>query len=132
MQLTGNIHVNSEIDALQRLVIHSPDGGIGKVVAGKFKAWLYDDTVHLEQMRREYNEYVKLLLWFLDSDKIQYILKCEKANKSAKQTDCYKPDHPSYFKSYKVIDIQYLLSQILMDSHNDTIFTPLLRSNVLV
>ena len=99
------------------MIIHSPDGGIGKVVPGKFKEWLYDDTVHLEQMRREYNEYVKLLLWFLDPEKIPYILECERTNKSGKQPSCFKPGHPDYFNSDKVIDIQHLLSQILMDEN---------------
>ena len=63
---------------MRRLIIHSPDGGIGKVVPGKFKEWLYDDTVQLSQMRREYNEYVKLLLYFLDPEKIAYIKDFEK------------------------------------------------------
>lgn len=117
MQLTGKIHVNSELGTLQRLIIHSPDGGIGKVVPGKFKEWLYDDTVHLEQMRREYNEYVKLLLWFLDPEKIPYILECERANKTGKQPACFKPGQPAYFNSDKVIDIQHLLSQILADEN---------------
>lgn len=117
MQLTGKIHVNSEIGTLQRLIIHSPDGGIGKVVPGKFKEWLYDDTVHLEQMRREYNEYIKLLLWFLDPEKIPYILECEKKHTSSRQPECYRPGHPSYFNSNKVIDIQHLLAQILSDEN---------------
>src|SRR6266487_3520880 len=113
MQLTNSIHVNSETGTLKRLLIHSPDGGIGKVVPGKFKEWLYDDTVHLAQMRREYNEYIKLLLYFLDPDKIPYLLECEKKQADKKQPDCYKPDHPEYFNSDKVVDSQYLLSQIL-------------------
>ena len=78
MQLTSSVHVSSEIGTLRRLVIHSPDGGIGKVVPGKFKEWLYDDTVHLSQMRREYNEYIKLLSYFLDPEKILYVLEYEK------------------------------------------------------
>ena len=44
MQQKSSIYVNSELGALRRLLIHSPDGGIGKVVPGKFKEWLYDDN----------------------------------------------------------------------------------------
>ena len=44
-------YVESEIGTLRKLIIHSPDGGIGKVVPSKFKDWLYDDTVFLKQMR---------------------------------------------------------------------------------
>lgn len=115
MQLTGSINVSSEIGTLKRLLIHSPDGGIGKVVPGKFKEWLYDDTVHLSQMRKEYNDYVKLLLYFLDTEKIPYVLECEKAQADKRQPDCYKPHHAAYFNSDKVIDTQYILSQILRD-----------------
>lgn len=109
----NNFYVNSEIGTLQQLLIHSPDGGIGKVVPGKFKEWLYDDTVHLTQMRREYNEYIKILLYFLDPEKIPYILNFEKKQSSYKQPDCYKPGHKDYFNSTKVLDTQYLLSKIL-------------------
>jgi len=107
------IHVNSEIGRLRRLIIHSPDGGIGKVVPGKFKEWLYDDTVQLSQMRREYNEYVKLLLYFLDPEKIAYINDFEKKQTHKKQADCFKPGHKDYFNSEHVIDVQFLLSKVL-------------------
>ena len=113
MENIQQIKVSSEIGTLRRLLIHSPDGGIGKVVPSKFKEWLYDDTVHLAQMRREYNEYVKLLLYFLDPGKIPYIRECEIKQIHKKQPDCYKPDKPAYFNSDKVLDSQYLLSQIL-------------------
>jgi arginine deiminase len=115
MQTPNCIHVNSELGTLKRLLIHSPDGGIGKVVPDKFREWLYDDTVHLEQMRREYNEYIKLLLYFLDPEKIPYILECEKKQTDKKQPSCYKPGHPDYFNSDKVIDTQYLLAKVLED-----------------
>lgn len=118
MSQSPSIFVNSEIGTLQRLLIHSPDGGIGKVVPAKFKEWLYDDTVHLTQMRREYNTYVKLLLYFLDPEKIPYILECEKNFPEHLQPDCYKPGNKAYFNSDKVVDTQYLLSQVL---HNDTL-----------
>lgn len=108
-----NIKVNTEIGRLRRLLIHSPDGGIGKVIPAKFKDWLYDDTVQLSQMRLAYNEYVKLLLYFLDPDKIPYIQECEQQAPHKGQYNCYKPDNPAYFKSDKVLDTQYLLSAIL-------------------
>ena len=94
-------------------MIHSPDGGIGKVVPSKFKEWLYDDTVHITQMRREYNEYIKLLLYFLDPEKINYIKEFEQKPTAKLQPDCYKPGHPDYFNSDKVLDVQQLLFTIL-------------------
>jgi arginine deiminase len=110
------INVNSEIGTLKRLIIHSPDGGIGKVVPGKFKEWLYDDTVHLTSMRQEYNEYVKLLLYFTDAEKVAYINDFEKTQSHKKQLDCYKPGHKDYFNSDNVVDIQHLLTRVLEDN----------------
>lgn len=109
----NGIHVTSEIGTLQRLLIHSPDGGIGKVVPSKFQEWLYDDTVYLSNMRREYNEYIKVLLYFLDPEKIEYIKSFEKSQGHQKQLDCFKPGHAEYFNSDKVLDTQYLLAQVL-------------------
>ncbi len=117
MMTDNSIRVTSEIGTLKRLLIHSPDGGIGKVVPSKFKEWLYDDTVHISQMRREYNEYIKLLLYFLDPDKINYIKDFEKKQTGRKQADCFKPGHTDYFNSDKVLDTQQLLYAILQ--HND-------------
>ncbi len=105
------IHVTSEIGQLKRLIIHSPDGGIGKIVPGKFKEWLYDDTVHLSQMRKEYNNYIKLLLFFLDPAKAKYICDFEKNNPG--KNDCYKPESMHYYNSDYVLDTQFLLAKIL-------------------
>jgi arginine deiminase len=73
VMLPGNaIHVSSETGTLKRLLIHSPDRGLGKVVPSKAQDWLFEDIVHLDTMRRgEYDYYVKLLLYFLDPDKIK-------------------------------------------------------------
>ncbi|WP_153800946.1 arginine deiminase family protein [Foetidibacter luteolus] len=107
------IHVTSEIGTLERLIIHSPDGGIGKVVPSKFQEWLYDDTVYLDNMRREYNEYIKVLLYFLDPEKIEYIRGFERNHDGQKQMDCFIPGSPHYFNSDKVLDTQHLLAKVL-------------------
>ncbi|MEZ0542122.1 arginine deiminase family protein [Fibrella arboris] len=107
------IRVSSEIGTLRRLLIHSPDRGLGKVVPSKAQDWLFEDIVNLDMMRRdEYDFYVKLLLYFLDPDKIK-----GRVAQLAPGTDrgFFKPDHPDYFASDKVIDIQCLLSDILTD-----------------
>lgn len=114
----NNIHVSSELGRLQRIIIHSPDGGIGKIVPSKFKDWLYDDTVFLKQMRKEYNDYVKLLLYFLDPEKIPYVQSFEKEQQEdGSQLDCFKPGNPAYFNSDKVLDTEYLLAKVLRNSH---------------
>ncbi|MBC8153134.1 MAG: amidinotransferase, partial [Bacteroidetes bacterium] len=109
------LSVSSEIGTLRRLLIHSPDRGLGKVVPSKAQDWLFEDIVHLDMMRRdEYDYYVKLLLYFLDPDKIRgRVAGLGPGN----DRSFYKPDHPDYFKSDRVIDIQCLLSDILADEH---------------
>ena len=67
-----NIFVSSEVGTLRRLIIHSPDSGLGKVVPSKAQDWLFEDIIHLETMRKkEYDYYVKLLLYFLDPEIIK-------------------------------------------------------------
>lgn len=108
------IQVSSEIGKLERILIHSPDGGIGKVIPNKAQVWLYDDIVHLDKMRIEYDYYVKILLYFLDPDKITYIKEQqEKSKGNKKKRDVFKPDKPNYFNSDKVIDVESALAKIL-------------------
>jgi arginine deiminase len=104
-----DIYVASEIGTLRRLLIHSPDGGIGKIIPSKFQDWLYDDTVFLKKMQEEYSEYVTLLLYFLDPEKIKNI----KKHKTTR--NCFKPDKPEFYNSDKVIELQKVLSDLLSD-----------------
>ena len=66
---TNLLQVSSEIGRLRRLLVHSPDSGLGKVVPSKAQDWLFEDIVHLDTIRRkEYDYYTKLLLYFLDPE----------------------------------------------------------------
>ena len=108
----SNINVSSETGTLKRLLIHSPDRGLGKVVPSKAQDWLFEDIVHLDTMRRdEYDYYVKLLLYFLDRDKVQGRIQEIDSDSSR---SFYIPGNKSYFNSDRVIDIQNLLGEILM------------------
>jgi len=107
------ISVSSEVGTLRRLLIHSPDRGLGKVVPSKAQDWLFEDIVHLDTMRKsEYDFYVKLLLYFLDPDKIKGKLKQINSDSSR---SFYIPGSDQYFNSDKVVDIQKLLGEILED-----------------
>lgn len=106
--MSEQIFVDSEICQLQRLIIHSPDSGLGKVVPSKAQDWLFEDIIHLETMRRkEYDYYVKLLLFFLDPEKII------NQDFSDKKRDFFKPNSKHYFNSEKVIDFEKLLADVL-------------------
>lgn len=123
MQSNNQIHVSSEVGTLRRLLIHSPDSGVGKVIPSKAQDWLFEDIVHLDTMRRdEYDYYVKILLYFLDPDKIKGKLAQINADHSRQ---FFKPDSPQYFNSDKVIDIQKLLAEVL---ENEQVRTKLVAS----
>ena len=112
--MNNNIFVSSEVGTLHRLIIHSPDSGLGKVVPSKAQDWLFEDIVHLETMRRdEYDFYVKILLYFLDTEKVKGKLSEIDADKTR---NFYKPHNEKYFNSDRVIEFEKLLSEILEDA----------------
>ena len=110
----NKISVSSEIGTLRRLLVHSPDSGLGKVVPSKAQDWLFEDIVHLETIRRkEYDYYTKLLLYFLDPDKIKG--KLAEIDNRQNDFEFYKPESKGFFRSDKVVELQWLLAEILED-----------------
>jgi arginine deiminase len=108
----NKINVSSEIGRLRRLLVHSPDSGLGKVVPSKAQDWLFEDLVHLDTIRRhEYDYYIKLLLYFMDPEKIQGRLK----EVNHPDRNFFKPGHKDFYKSDQVIEIEWLLTEILLD-----------------
>src|SRR5215510_8448203 len=108
----NKISVTSEIGRLRRLLVHSPDSGLGKVVPSKAQDWLFEDIVHLDTIRgKEYDYYTKLLLYFLDPEKIKGRLK--EIDDPKNKFNFYKPSHAKFFRSDKVVELQWLLSDIL-------------------
>lgn len=111
---TTDLKINnaSEIGDLRCLLIHSPDVGLGKVVPNKAQDWLFEDIVHIDTIRRkEYDHYVKILLYFLDPDKIKG--KLNAADHDDRQL--FKPGKPGFHNSDKVIEFQVLLADILSE-----------------
>jgi arginine deiminase len=108
------IHVSTETGTLQRVIIHSPDSGLGKVVPSKAQDWLFEDIIDLKNIRgQEYDYFVKILLYFLDTEKVKG--KLAEIDAPQNKRHFYKPDHADYHKSDKVLDMQYLLSDILQN-----------------
>ena len=108
-------YVESELGALRKIMIHSPDGGIGKIIPGTFSDNLYDDIVHLKSMQKEYNHYVQLLLYFLDPEKIEYVKKCQDSPDEKIRANCFIPGKKEYFNSDKVLEVQHVLEEILLE-----------------
>ncbi len=106
-----DLNVSSEIGTLRCLLIHSPDSGLGNIVPSKAQDWLFEDIVDLETARKkEYDYYLKLLLYFLDPEKVK-----GKIAEIDKQSDrrFYKPANKAFHASKKVLEIQQLLTEIL-------------------
>lgn len=109
------VFVSYETSRLRRVLIHSPDSGLGKVVPSKAQDWLFEDIVHLATIRKdEYDHYIKLLLYFLDEEKIKGRL--AEIEDPAGKRNFFKPGHPDYFQSDKVVELQSLLIDILRDA----------------
>src|ERR1700758_1717435 len=109
------IDVTSEIGDLRCLLIHSPDSGLGKVVPSKAQDWLFEDIVHLDTIRRdEYDYYTKILLYFLDPGKIRGKLASIDAAKADR--DFYKPGNRDFYRSDKVIELEWLLAEVLQET----------------
>ncbi len=113
-KINHSIAVSSEVGALRRLLVHSPDSGLGKVVPSKAQDWLFEDIVHLDTIRRkEYDYYTKILLYFLDPEKIKG--KLQSIDDPVSHRNFYKPSHAAFFASENVIELQWLLAEILED-----------------
>jgi len=113
--MASQLSVTSEIGTLKRLLVHSPDSGLGKVVPSKAQDWLFEDIVHLDTIRRnEYDFYTKILLYFLDPAKIKG--KLQEIDAKENERNFYKPEHPNFFASENVIELQWLLAQVLEDA----------------
>src|ERR1700712_3034250 len=121
---THQLQVSSEIGTLRRLLVHSPDSGLGKVVPSKAQDWLFEDIVHLETIRKkEYDYYTLILMYFLDPEKVAGKINHIKGPEGNR--NFFKPDNKDFHKSENVIELEWLLADILKD---DIIRTKLVAS----
>ncbi|MGY6561219.1 MAG: arginine deiminase family protein [Luteibaculaceae bacterium] len=122
-----NVKVTSEIGKLRKVLVHSPDGGIGNVPTNKLHDWLYDDIVDVHKIQQEYVRFKLLLLLFLEPEKIfsktgEFILKTADFNQgsglSLVKPNELNPEKSSYLvnkenvESSAVLDTQYLLQYL--------------------
>ncbi|MCF6767060.1 arginine deiminase family protein [Thiotrichales bacterium 19S11-10] len=107
-----NIGVFSEVGHLRQVLVHCPDKGVGGVIPSKAQEWLYEDIVDLKRMRKEFSTFKKLLLAYLDPEKLKEWLILEKSIEPINGV-FISPMSENYIKSDKVIDIQDLLADVL-------------------
>ncbi len=58
---TIDVFVNSEIQKLETVIVHTPDSGISRISPRKSDELLFDDIVHLPLMRKEHHIFSKVL-----------------------------------------------------------------------
>ncbi|MFZ8343680.1 hypothetical protein ACO1LI_13825, partial [Staphylococcus aureus] len=76
--------------------------------------WLFEDIVHLDTIRKdEYDYYTKILLYFLDPEKIKG--KLAEIDSPDNNRAFYKPENSKFHRSDKVIELEWLLAEILED-----------------
>src|SRR5690606_34985314 len=115
MHRTDTLNVSSETGRLRKVLVHSPDSGLGKVVPSKAQDWLFEDIVHLDTIRRnEYDYYIKLLLYFLDEEKIKGRL--GELDTPDYHRNFLKPAHSDCYNSEHVLEMPVLLTAILADT----------------
>lgn len=106
------IQVGSEIGTLRSLIIHSPDSGIGRVAPSQAQDWLFEDIIHLDTVRRkEYDLYLKILMYFLDPGRIKGRL--EEIDAPQNKRAFYIPGKDGFHSSSKVIEFEKLLADLL-------------------
>lgn len=64
------IHVTSEVDILNAVMVHRPDDGIEVVTPSKALEYLYDDIVYLKRMREEHQLFTDVLRAFIGNDRV--------------------------------------------------------------
>ncbi len=64
------ISVNSEIGSLQKVIIHRPDEGIARISPKKAEELLFDDIVHLPQMKTEHDIFRKVLQLLIGKENV--------------------------------------------------------------
>ena len=64
------ISVNSEIGALKKVIIHRPDDGIARISPKKAEELLFDDIVHLPQMKEEHDIFRNVLQLLIGEENV--------------------------------------------------------------
>ncbi len=64
------LNVNSEIGQLQKVIIHRPDEGIARISPKKAEELLFDDIVHLPQMKEEHDVFRRVLQHIMGKENV--------------------------------------------------------------
>lgn len=63
--MKAGVYVNSEVNPLHKVIVHSPDEGIDRISPKRATELLFDDIVHLPTMQKEHKVFESVLEKFL-------------------------------------------------------------------
>jgi arginine deiminase len=135
--MIDQIHVPSEIGALQRVIVHRPDLGIARISPRYAGELLFDDIVHLPKMQEEHDIFTSVLSHFIGRNNVlevkDLILECLKADPTARENFMgyianFEELPATFVQELKSMDDD-LLSQVLITGHdpvsNNIYFDPI-------
>ncbi|KAI0978115.1 hypothetical protein GJ496_003789 [Pomphorhynchus laevis] len=108
--------LQSEVGKLSKLIICAPHDGIARILPYKCQDWLYEDIIDIHEARKEYSLFVRILLNFVDPE-FYSTTKCQNQADLVSFSD---PTSSKYFRSDKVMDVMWLLIDIL-EKHDDRV-----------
>ncbi|KAL7673324.1 hypothetical protein ACOME3_008189 [Neoechinorhynchus agilis] len=104
--------ISSEVAKLKRLFIHGLDESIEKMIPLKAQECLFEDIIDVNAARdKEYSLFTRILLFFLDEDHARFLKQEQDAGRS--RTDYANPFSEHYFRSDKLVDVGWLLQDVL-------------------
>lgn len=126
--MQDQIHVPSEIGALQRVLVHRPDDGIARISPRHAGELLFDDIVHLPKMQEEHDIFTSVLAGFIGRENVlevqDLILESLRADPKARE------HFMGYIASFEELPAQFvqelnamddeLLSRVLITGHDPT------------
>lgn len=68
--MSAPIFVNSEINRLRKVIVHSPDEGIDRISPKRASELLFDDIVHLPTMRKEHLIFETIIKRFIGDEMV--------------------------------------------------------------
>src|SRR5687767_15518922 len=68
------LHVTSEIDSLEAVLVHTPGLELEAVTPGTREAYLYDDIIEVETAQREHRQFVAVLERFAKVFQVRTLL----------------------------------------------------------
>lgn len=134
----STIFCKSEVDKLNKVIIHYPDDGIEVVTPSNALEFLYDDIVHLQVMREEHQILIDILSAFIGEENVhdtedlllEVMQNIDDTNRDKFfnylfAQDKFSNETKSILKNLSNEELVYTLFTGVLESTNKSLLTPL-------